>query len=96
MSLAFRELSVRFFSFSRCLSTGSVVPKFLDSRVQALLSEMTGLDLDKVFFPRIERLKVPQYQLMSEEQLIKVLKQSSIVNHLKETFHCNCIKNVKY
>ena len=72
MSLAFRELPFRFLSFARCLSTGYVAPKFLDRRVQALLSEMTGLDMDKVFSPRIERLRVPQYQLMSEEQLAKV------------------------
>lgn len=43
-----------------------------DERVQNLLSQMTGLDLDKVFSPRREPLQPPTYKLMTLQQLDKV------------------------
>lgn len=74
--MSFAAFSSRFFVATRCLSAKSskyAVATFFDRRVQTLLSEMTGLNLDKVFAPRKERLRQPKYQLMSEEQFAKVL-----------------------
>ena len=44
-----------------------------DERVQELLSQLTGLDLDKVFSPRQEPLQPPTYKLMTLNELEKVL-----------------------
>lgn len=43
-----------------------------DERVQGLLSQLTGLDLDKVFSPRKEPLRPPTYKLMTLDELEKV------------------------
>ncbi|XP_067394749.1 small ribosomal subunit protein mS22 [Emydura macquarii macquarii] len=44
-------------------------PCFTDEAVQSLLSQMTGLDLQKVFRPVKQELKPPTYKLMTEKQL---------------------------
>ncbi|XP_062516548.1 small ribosomal subunit protein mS22-like [Corticium candelabrum] len=77
--MSFAAFSSRFFVATRCLSAKSskyAVATFFDRRVQTLLSEMTGLNLDKVFAPRKERLRQPKYQLMSEEQFAKAEEDS--------------------
>ena len=43
-----------------------------DSRVQKLLTRMTGMELDRVFVSRREPLALPRYKLMDEQQLKKV------------------------
>ena len=43
-----------------------------DERVQALLSQLTGMDLDKVFAARKEPLMPPTYKLLTLEELEKV------------------------
>jgi hypothetical protein len=43
-----------------------------DERVQSLLTQLTGLDLDKVFTARREPLLPPTYKLLTREQLEKV------------------------
>ncbi|XP_068601672.1 small ribosomal subunit protein mS22 [Brachionichthys hirsutus] len=44
-------------------------PKFTDAAVQDILKRITGLDLQKVFRPIIQEQKIPQYKLMTDEQL---------------------------
>ena len=43
-----------------------------DERVQALLSQLTGMDLDKVFTARKEPLLPPTYKLLTLKELEKV------------------------
>ncbi|XP_064382419.1 small ribosomal subunit protein mS22-like isoform X2 [Halichondria panicea] len=43
-----------------------------DERVQELLLRMTGMDFDKVFAAKKEPLKLPQYRLMTMEELKEV------------------------
>ena len=43
-----------------------------DERVQSLLTQLTGMDLDKVFAARKEPLRPPTYKLLTREQLEKV------------------------
>ncbi|KAL4624748.1 28S ribosomal protein S22, mitochondrial [Arapaima gigas] len=43
--------------------------QFSDERVQDILSQITGLDLQKVFRPVKEELKPPVYKVMTDEQL---------------------------
>ena len=74
--------------FSRHLSTrllwarlqSSLVPAVSadDERVQELMRQLTGLDLDKVFSPRREPLQPPIYKLMTLNELEKVLPIDSI------------------
>ncbi|XP_065061109.1 small ribosomal subunit protein mS22-like [Rhopilema esculentum] len=51
--------------------SGEIDTKFRDSKVQNLLTRLTerSLELDKVFKPRQETLKVPTYKLLSDEEL---------------------------
>ncbi|XP_068173860.1 small ribosomal subunit protein mS22 isoform X2 [Antennarius striatus] len=44
-------------------------PKFTDAAVQDILKRITGLDLQKVFRPIKDELKLPSYKLMTDEQL---------------------------
>lgn len=48
-------------------------PQFTDPAVQDILSRITGLDLQKVFQPIKQELKLPMYKLMTDEQLKQVL-----------------------
>lgn len=48
------------------------IPSFMDEKVQSLLYQMTGLNLQKVFKPLKQELKPPVYKLMTESQLEKV------------------------
>ncbi len=43
-----------------------------DERVQNLLAKITGMDFEKVFIPKKEPLKLPEYKLMSMKELEKV------------------------
>ena len=80
----------RFFPFSgsRCctLSHGhskskfrDVQVQFTDDRVQSLLRQITGCDLDKIFKARKEKLLIPKYQLMTDEELKDVCHVSLTV-----------------
>ena len=40
-----------------------------DERVKTYLSQLTGMDFDKIFKERREELTLPQYQLLTEAQL---------------------------
>ncbi|KAK7882774.1 hypothetical protein WMY93_028948 [Mugilogobius chulae] len=44
-------------------------PQFTDPAVQDILSRITGLELEKVFRPIKQELKLPEYKLMTDEQL---------------------------
>ena len=55
-------------------ATSSPAVSVTDERVQALLTQLTGLDLEKIFSARKEPLQPPTYQLLSLEQLEKVIK----------------------
>ena len=61
--------------------SGQEEPKFKDPEVQRLLKNLIerSLDLDKVFKPRLEPLKIPSYQLMTDEELKEVLLKSTSV-----------------
>ena len=70
-----------------------------DERVQTLLSQLTGLDLDKVFTPRKEPLQLPTYKLMTMEELEKVKFSSYFVYMcmiLQEAFDICCHDSMKY
>lgn len=55
------------------LGTSSNVVPFDDNRVKSLLKRMTGRNLDKIFVTRRERgFDPPSYQLMTDEELMKV------------------------
>ena len=43
-----------------------------DERVQALLVQLTGMDLNKVFAARKEPLRPPTYKLLTKKELEKV------------------------
>ncbi|XP_061492729.1 small ribosomal subunit protein mS22 isoform X2 [Rhineura floridana] len=49
--------------------SGIPKPCFMDEKVQNLLCQMTGLNLQKVFKPIKQELKPPTYKLMTELQL---------------------------
>ena len=51
-----------------------------DERVQALLVQLTGMDLDKVFAARKEPLRPPTYKLLTKKELEKV--EHSTVEHV--------------
>ena len=61
--------------------SGQEEPKFKDPEVQRLLKNLIerSLDLDKVFKPRIEPLKIPSYQLMTDDELLEVLLETTSV-----------------
>ncbi|XP_078266156.1 small ribosomal subunit protein mS22 [Rhinoraja longicauda] len=44
-------------------------PQFMDEEVQNMLGRITGLNLEKVFKPKKQQLKPPQYKLFTDEQL---------------------------
>ncbi|KAJ0022425.1 hypothetical protein NQD34_009915 [Periophthalmus magnuspinnatus] len=52
-------------------------PQFADPAVQDILSRITGLDLEKVFRPIKQELKLPEYKLMTDEQLNQAMKQAT-------------------
>ncbi|CAI5775531.1 Uncharacterized protein PODLI_1B001475 [Podarcis lilfordi] len=49
-------------------------PSFMDEKVQNLLFQMTGLNLQKVFKPIKQELNPPTYKLMTEAQLEEATK----------------------
>ncbi|XP_054838364.1 28S ribosomal protein S22, mitochondrial [Eublepharis macularius] len=51
-------------------------PSFMDERVQKLLYQMTGLDLQKIFKPIKQELEPPKYKLMTELQLEEATRQA--------------------
>ena len=53
-------------------ATSSPPVNVQDERVQALLSQLTGMDLDKVFTARKEPLLPPTYKLLTRKGLEKV------------------------
>ncbi|KAJ0063664.1 hypothetical protein NL108_004785, partial [Boleophthalmus pectinirostris] len=52
-------------------------PQFTDPVVQDILSRITGLDLEKVFRPIKQELKLPEYKLMTDEQLNQAMKHAT-------------------
>ena len=72
------RLSRQCYVGSRLLSTATHQPAVApavgveDERVQSFLSQLTGMDFDKVFGARKEPLEPPTYKLMSWDELEKV------------------------
>ena len=62
--------------------SGQDEPKFKDPEVQHLLKNLIerSLDLDKVFKPRLEPLKIPSYQLMTDDELQEVFLKATLAN----------------
>ncbi|XP_077205068.1 small ribosomal subunit protein mS22 [Paroedura picta] len=51
-------------------------PSFMDERVQSLLYQMTGLNLQKVFKPIKKELEPPKYKLMTKLQLEEAMRNA--------------------
>lgn len=55
-------------------------PQFTDSTVQGILSNITGLDLQKVFRPVKQELIPPSYKLMTDAQLDEVQRSRATIS----------------
>ncbi|KFO32760.1 28S ribosomal protein S22, mitochondrial isoform X1 [Fukomys damarensis] len=51
-------------------------PTFMDKEVQSILIKMTGLNLEKIFKPAIQKLKPPTYKLMTQAQLEEATRKA--------------------
>ncbi|XP_023394563.1 small ribosomal subunit protein mS22 isoform X1 [Loxodonta africana] len=49
---------------------------FMDEEVQSILIKMTGLNLQKIFKPALQKLKPPTYKLMTQAQLEEATRQA--------------------
>lgn len=59
---------------SRTQDNDNPKPQFTDPDVQDILSRITGLDLEKVFRPKLQELNPPKYKLMTDEQLKQAME----------------------
>ncbi|CAL1571651.1 unnamed protein product [Knipowitschia caucasica] len=60
-----------------CAHSPDTRPQFSDAAVQDILRRITGVDLEKVFRPMKQERNLPEYKLMTDQQLDQAMKAAA-------------------
>ena len=89
-----RSLLLRTFCSQESPESNHNIPPFDNDKVQKILKQITGRNLDKIFASRKQNLDVPSYKLMTDEEFLEVRVIVRKLSDVRKNFLQVIISNI--